>query len=502
MNTILSQAPLTLELLTLLSLSAALLICAGIISLLVHRASAATRHLIWSLAIVGCLALPLLHGLLPERVVSVIPDVTPSSPVEMMASDAETWTPVRESTLITSPTHVTPPAPGRNWSRVLIDALPWIWAAGALLLLAQLAMTALRLRRIAAGAVRVDQPDWIEDLERTAKASGLKPQSIRLYMTRNTHAPMVVGLMRPIVLLPRDADDWDPEQRRQVLQHETAHLQRRDGLTQIAASIVTALYWMNPLVWLAARRMLIERESACDDQVLVSGIDATGYAHHLLGMARNLQAPALGLNPEVAMARRSEMSGRLLAILDAHRNRRAPGQLTWTVALLATLIMTTGLAVLTPGGRATATPAYMTSTDSSSQDIGGMKNRSADDWSLAQIREVIEAGNRTIETGVEKSDVDLMLQPYSPDVGIMAMGGGEGHGLQDMRTLFNTMTDNYRRLSIEITELQRINQDMVYEIGLYKYDRGREPKSLSGRYLSVWRYESGRWLIYRDISNF
>jgi hypothetical protein len=119
------------------------------------------------------------------------------------------------------------------------------------------------------------------------------------------------------VLLPADAHRWPAERREAVLVHELAHVARGDALGHDIARLVAALFWANPLVWIALRGMRSERERACDDLVLVTGTRASSYAGDLLEIARatvaSRQTPAAAL----AMARPSELEGRLLAILDA-----------------------------------------------------------------------------------------------------------------------------------------------------------------------------------------
>ncbi len=79
---------------------------------------------------------------------------------------------------------------------------------------------------------------------------------------------MTCGAWHPVLLLPDAAENWPLERRRVVLLHELAHIKRLDWLTQTLAYIAGSLHWFNPLVWLAARRMRVEREQACDDLVL------------------------------------------------------------------------------------------------------------------------------------------------------------------------------------------------------------------------------------------
>jgi len=145
--------------------------------------------------------------------------------------------------------------------------------------------------------------------------------------------PMVVGVRRPAILISHDADAWTAERRRSVILHEMAHVQRRDCFTQMLASFARAVYWPHPGVWWAARRLQVEREFACDDRVLAAGTEANGYASDLLEIAYTLgsrRAPGLA----VTMARRGQLEGRLLAVLDAARNRATPSLIGRAAAAL------------------------------------------------------------------------------------------------------------------------------------------------------------------------
>ena len=65
----------------------------------------------------------------------------------------------------------------------------------------------------------------------------------------------MVGLWRPRVLLPSAASEWSAERRRAVLVHELGHVRRRDGLALCLGQLSCALYWFQPLVWIALRRL-------------------------------------------------------------------------------------------------------------------------------------------------------------------------------------------------------------------------------------------------------
>ncbi|HWC17689.1 MAG TPA: M56 family metallopeptidase, partial [Terriglobales bacterium] len=114
-----------------------------------------------------------------------------------------------------------------------------------------------------------------------------------------------------------------------VLCHEIAHIKRHDALTQFLASLAAAIYWFNPFVWLVVRGMRVERERACDDYVLASGTMPSEYAHELLEIVSTLVRPQPAA--ALAMARRSQLEGRVLALVNP---RVKHGVLTAGVAML------------------------------------------------------------------------------------------------------------------------------------------------------------------------
>jgi hypothetical protein len=151
--------------------------------------------------------------------------------------------------------------------------------------------------------------------------------------------PMTWGLWRARLLVPEQAAEWPAGQRRDVLLHELGHVRRWDCLTQLVSQLACAAYWFNPLAWVAARRMQVERERACDDLVLNSGSEPTAYASHLLASVASVPIVQL-TGAAVAMARPSTLEERVRAILDGRVDRRgltARGGLG--IALLLALVL-------------------------------------------------------------------------------------------------------------------------------------------------------------------
>jgi hypothetical protein len=150
---------------------------------------------------------------------------------------------------------------------------------------------------------------------------GLK-RHVLLLESRQRLAPIMWGTIHPRILLPESARDWPAEKRRQVLLHELAHVRRWDCATQTLAHLTCAIYWFNPLVWIADRAMRLEREQAADDEVVREGCSTADYAAHLVEIARSLQAPALPRFSTLAIIRQSRLSRRLRALLDPNRDHR------------------------------------------------------------------------------------------------------------------------------------------------------------------------------------
>ena len=168
--------------------------------------------------------------------------------------------------------------------------------------------------------------------------------------------PMAAGIFTPSVLMPEDANRWPLERLRIVLLHELAHVKRRDCLTHVIAQLACALHWFNPLAWIAARHIRTERERACDDLVLACGTRGSDYAEELLEIARVMRGgryPALLAGATLAMAHRSQLEGRLMAILDPRVPRSGVSPVTAALAVAAVACALPALAAMQPWAVAT-----------------------------------------------------------------------------------------------------------------------------------------------------
>ncbi|MEW5931287.1 MAG: M56 family metallopeptidase [Gemmatimonadota bacterium] len=222
-----------------------------------------------------------------------------------------------------------------GWKTLLLLA----WAAGTALLALRLGFGLARVWWLERRAEEITDDAWVRAVDLLARRLRVG-RIVTLLRAPGATVPMTWGLLRPVVLLPAEADGWDDERRAAVLAHELAHVRRWDAATQWVAHLARVLFWFNPLVWMACRRVCEEREHACDDAVLAMGTQPTRYADHLLEIVRAL-GTAEGPAAALAMARRSQFEGRLLAILD----RATPRGGVTRRGVLATLCATAACVV-------------------------------------------------------------------------------------------------------------------------------------------------------------
>ena len=343
-------------LLDLAAKSFAILFLTALIALSLRRASAAARHLAWFLGAFSLLLLPILTAALPSW--HILPQWTPAASAQV----SETSNPLPASQTNLPPLDtplpaqkslapMTPPAPVPTISPITPTlSHPWVhawsslswqswalltWATLTLFLLARIVLGFLSLRWLEHRSTPIRDPESLTLLLELRNQLALR-RPVHLLGSQQRTMPMTWGLWHTRLLLPAaSCSPWSPDQLRTILLHELAHARRWDCLTQLITQIACALYWFNPLLWLAWHRMQAERERACDDLVLNTGTRPSTYAQQLLHIASDMPADRYSA-AAIAMARPTSLEGRLLAILDVKRNRRV---LTWgSVAVIVLLL--------------------------------------------------------------------------------------------------------------------------------------------------------------------
>ena len=311
---------------------------------LLTRAPAAARHLVWSLSVAGLLLLPasaFVPWQLELPVLAAARDAfageaAPSSIRSVGAPSPERTEPARTS----SSTPLATPASSRSdvaddlatvsastsmFSRLVERfarpsvILLLVWLGGVAWMLGRLVIGVASVRGMVKHGVSATGDDWEEIISDASSAIGARPVG-GVVVSSEAPMPFTYGLFRPVIVLPESAEEWSSDRRRSVLLHELAHVRRRDLLTNAVVQLACVAYWFHPLVWLAARRARIEAERACDALVVATGTRASDYAGDLLEIARTMRSSATGA-VALAMARRSDFEGRLLAILAPNAGR-------------------------------------------------------------------------------------------------------------------------------------------------------------------------------------
>lgn len=243
-----------------------------ILSLLRVR-SAAVRHRVWTVVLLAMLVLPLWVARAPEVALRVLP-ATRSSAAATVEAPPAFHAPAAETTVRMERAAEQGLAGGAASLTSAASAVEGgNWRIG--LLIFYLAGSALLLARLVIGTVRVTS------LAREARVVNGRLTSARIA------APYTVGLLRPKIVLPEGWDRWPTPRLQAVLEHECAHVSRRDPLVQWLALLNRALFWFHPLAWWLERRLAVLAEEACDAVVLERGYGPTDYSDLLLDLARD-----------------------------------------------------------------------------------------------------------------------------------------------------------------------------------------------------------------------
>lgn len=361
-------------------------LAAGLVFLL-SRSSAALRHRVWTLLFLALLILPPVTLFAPgwnwqviprswqaERSEDAVPEAIPvttsvPSGVENEPPALAMTPKITRAADQTEPTLQTQPVPADieqephhavastsvplptnsqpatfDWSK---HTLALIWLGGFLLMLLPLLTGLWGNRRLRKQGQLLDSPDWQRMMTELRNRLGLQ-RPVTLLSGGPQQMPITFGLRQPCVVLPEDAANWDEERRQVVLLHELAHIKRFDVPLQMIARLGCAMFWFHPLVWWAARQMRLEREHACDDCVLLAGQEPSVYASHLLEIAHQLSNLTRFTTAALCMARKSQLEGRLLAVLDTSRSRAQAGIVRTLGCLLLALLLVITLGIVHP----------------------------------------------------------------------------------------------------------------------------------------------------------
>ncbi len=243
---------------------------AALLAVAVWMAGGASARSRYALACAALAALPVAFGV-------TLAVLMPHSGSRMIVA-----IPMPESSRIDFPVVTSAAEPWR-----FADHIAWaapLWIAGVLCLFVyRLAswIAAERLRR--RGICAVSQ-EWLRRFEAMVARVGIS-RVVRLLESGFVNVPMVIGYLRPVVLIPMGMLAGLPaDQVEAILMHELAHIRRADYLVNLLQSAIESLLFYHPAVWWISSVVRTERENCCDDFVIARETDPGTYAAALLAL--------------------------------------------------------------------------------------------------------------------------------------------------------------------------------------------------------------------------
>ena len=236
--------------------------------------------------------------------------------------------------------------------------LPWIvstWSLGVLLLLARAGAGWWRVRRLHKLALATMSSSWQATGNRIASRLGLA-RVIRIVALPHVDVPLVVGCLRPIVVLPIAAlTQLNAAQVEAILAHELAHVRRHDYLVNLMQTLAETLLFYHPAVWWLSARIRDEREHCCDDVAVAVCGDPVSYAAALT----ELEAWRSGELTLAAAATGGSLLNRVRRILRVEISDDSRTS-SWTIALvvIGVVIGATVHVVAQTPAQADATPKF------------------------------------------------------------------------------------------------------------------------------------------------
>ena len=317
-------------------------VLAGLVALATRTLAltAATRHALWTTALIATGLMPLAGVAVsvaravviePEPVVTRYerPAVTVaprpvSKPAREPSGVAASSAPATKSTT-TWPERLAFVRSTPRMSRTLAAGAAIVWAVGALIGLFGLAASIIRVRGLKKRSSPLDGPLADELPWLTEARSG---REIYLRLSYETETPVAIGFRRPVILIPTElATAEGLSGIEPLVMHEHAHLRRLDDWTNLVQRVIERIFWFNPIVWIVGRRIALEREIASDDAVVERTGAAHAYATSLWRLAREMRMPEHAVVAPGALLTRKQITVRIEQLLDKNRSRlhRSPG---------------------------------------------------------------------------------------------------------------------------------------------------------------------------------
>ena len=275
---------------------------AAVLVILRVRAASA-RHIAWTAVMVAMLLLPIFTTWGPKAPMRMPPAIRERLALKLTTPERTLMRPAPQYTedngarrpiAARLSREAERPGLGRNW------AWNWRWIAltgysvGFVLMAIRLAAGVLCARKLARQASSVNGT----------------------LVSAQCAAPVTVGWLRPVVILPAEWRSWPEPKLDAVLAHEREHVRRRDPMVQLLALLNRSIFWFHPLSWWLERKLSSLAEEACDVAALRRGHDPLDYSQYLIDLARSVEQSGKRVSVSGASINGSRLSRRIRQILD------------------------------------------------------------------------------------------------------------------------------------------------------------------------------------------
>ncbi len=360
-----------------------------------HRVPAQARYLAACVAMSLMIVLPVAAVRRLETIPSVVP--TPRAIERQPPRAEEPADPEVYSTLALRP--------WRARIVLVFPAIVGLWMTGAGVLSLRLLGGWASARRWVRRDTRPLICPWIDRLK---ERMGIR-RAVALLVSARVEVPMVVGWLRPAILVPIAAfSGLTAPEMEAILAHELAHIRRHDYLVNVLQCVVEILVFYHPATWWITRVIRREREHCCDDIAVAVSRDRLTYARALAAM-EGLRTPLFSLSPA---ANGGNLLARVRRILKPEEESMKP-VCSLTAISLAVVVVSAASGSVVAVWAPRAHKTTLASAPQARGQIGKLSNAKISEGMRFQVRNVVIEGNTRIKAAVLREGMELHSgKPY------------------------------------------------------------------------------------------
>lgn len=359
----------------------------------------------------------------------------------------------------------------QSWSAVMFG----LWLAGVGVYALRILVGYRQVGRWVKSSMAVSQ-DTEKLLADCCEQVGLRSR-VRIRLSTSIWSPLVTGIVRPIILLPEVVvQTLSPAELKAVLLHELQHVVRRDLWQELGLTVIQALYFFHPAVWLAVRQLRRLREQACDEATIAAlhGRRAD-YGSGFVKVAELLVRPAPQLTLGIVDSD-EQASSRLRRILDP--NLRIGRSLSWPAIAF---IVVVGFVLIPSGVRTNATADEKTRGGTAVADFGSAASDRASQAETSPMETAVAGlvldGSATDALGPAQGDEDIPvigdadIEPYLVTGKVLNVSGQPAANSTIVFTLYSTKTRLEDTLTVTTNDAGEFRVRMRHEKNALPYVR-------------------------------